>query len=157
MFIHCDARPGYAEYVWNLWRNWVLLAPESKRQHFVPVYRPFLPAINRCTEVICLVGTYILSIPAGVLGAAFHVSWIRGRSEGAFKVVDSKPCLSFSTALRVIGPSKLAILRTKTPLLYRLVHPSIGGSKILREGILVYLGTFPHAVFQSPVMIMKHF
>ena len=34
-------------------------------------------------------------------------------------------------ALRIIGPSKLAILRT-LPLLYRFFHPSIGGSKILR-------------------------
>ena len=33
--------------------------------------------------------------------------------------------------LRIIGPSKLPILRT-LPLLYRFVHPSIGGSKILR-------------------------
>ena len=31
--------------------------------------------------------------------------------------------------LRIIGPSKLAILRTLT-LLHRFVHPSIGGSKI---------------------------
>ena len=30
--------------------------------------------------------------------------------------------------LRIIGPSKLAVLRIKTPLLYRFVHPSIGGS-----------------------------
>ena len=33
--------------------------------------------------------------------------------------------------LRIIGPSKLVILRTP-PLLYRYIHPSIGGSKILR-------------------------
>ena len=39
------------------------------------------------------------------------------------------PCFLYS--LRIIGPSKLAILRT-LPLLYRFVHPSIGGSKILR-------------------------
>ena len=44
---------------------------------------------------------------------------------------------SFGCSLRIIGPSKLAILRT-LPLPYRFVHPSIGGSKILRVVVFYY-------------------
>ena len=45
-------------------------------------------------------------------------------------------------------PNKLAILRTYTPLLYRFIHPSIGGS-LLILGVVGFFGkknTFNHVV-----------
>ena len=40
--------------------------------------------------------------------------------------------MEYLPTLRMIGPSKLTILRTYTPLRHTGSNPSIGGSKILR-------------------------
>ena len=51
-------------------------------------------------------------------------------SHDVFFEVSPRECyLRFCSPLRILTLQKVAILRTKTPLLYRLVHPSIGGSK----------------------------
>ena len=55
--------------------------------------------------------------------------------------------------LRIIGPSKLAILRT-LPLLHRFRAPSIGGSKILRESHFNFMFWF---LLWSPSSPTIHF
>ena len=54
-------------------------APFGRMNSMEPsLFYSFLFSIFCLTEVICLLGTYVLSIPAGVLGAAFHDTWTCG-------------------------------------------------------------------------------
>ena len=63
----------------------------------------------------------------------------------------------FYLTLRIIGPSKLAILKA-LPLVYRFIHPSIEGSNILRVRNMYWVrAEFPFQPHVSFLNLLQQF